>query len=188
MVDGDALAFRLDSPIDHLLLDEFQDTAPLQWRVLRPLAERVTAGDAASSFFCVGDVKQAIYGWRGGVAEIFDAIDEQLPGLQTLGLNTSYRSAPPVIETVNRVFAGMTAHPNLGARRPRCAAGARGSSRTHGPAQLPGYAELVTAPARPAATRGKRCWRSPPNRSRTVRQTPGFSVGVLVRTNDTVAD
>ena len=64
----------LDVPIEHLLLDEFQDTAPLQWRILRPIAESVTRPGQPRSFFCVGDQKQAIYGWRGGVAEVFDLV------------------------------------------------------------------------------------------------------------------
>ena len=76
-VELERLAFRLDGGVRHLLLDEFQDTSPAQWRVLRPLAETVTKR-AGGSFFCVGDAKQAIYGWRGGVAEIFDALDGQL--------------------------------------------------------------------------------------------------------------
>ena len=190
MADAAALAWRLDSPIDHLLLDEFQDTSPPQWRVLRPLAERVTAGDAATSLFCVGDVKQAIYGWRGGVAEIFDAIDQQLPGLQTLALNTSYRSAPPVIEAVNRVFTGLTAHPNLG----RAAAAvhswcARFEPHSTARRQLPGYAALLTGPATPAggdahdtllAFAAERV-------AELTAQAPGCSLGVLVRTNETVA-
>ncbi|MEO8497304.1 MAG: UvrD-helicase domain-containing protein, partial [Planctomycetota bacterium] len=55
-------AFRLDANVHHLLLDEFQDTAPAQWEVLRPFAQRVTSGAGDDSFFCVGDTKQAIYG------------------------------------------------------------------------------------------------------------------------------
>lgn len=101
------LAFRLDARIDHLLLDEFQDTSADQWNVIRPLAERVVFADN-SSFFCVGDVKQAIYGWRGGVAEIFDAIQEQLPPVTSSHLAKSFRSAQPVIDSVNRVFQQLS--------------------------------------------------------------------------------
>src|SRR5712691_3887205 len=69
----DHLRYRLDTPIAHLLLDEFQDTSLTQWSAIRPFAERVTA-QVGHSFFCVGDVKQAIYGWRGGVAELVDTV------------------------------------------------------------------------------------------------------------------
>ena len=80
---GDRLeevGYRLDGHVAHLLLDEFQDTSPQQWRALRPFARRVVAG-ADRSLFCVGDVKQAIYAWRGGVAEIFDALKDEFPAL-----------------------------------------------------------------------------------------------------------
>ena len=56
----------------HLLLDEFQDTSPAQWRVLERLAEHAVT--SRGSFFAVGDGKQAIHGWRGGAAELFDAL------------------------------------------------------------------------------------------------------------------
>jgi ATP-dependent helicase/nuclease subunit A len=89
-----AIGHRLDGTIDHLLLDEFQDTSPEQWSVLRPLAQHAAAGQFQTSagqalpgsgdgpeptFFCVGDTKQAIYGWRGGVSAIFDAVTKQIP-------------------------------------------------------------------------------------------------------------
>src|SRR5262249_10954561 len=111
-VELERLAFRLDGGVRHVLLDEFQDTSPAQWRGLRPLAETVTKR-ADGSFFCVGDAKQAIYGWRGGVAEIFDSLDGQLKGLQSESLVESHRSAQPVIDAVNGVFQNLARHPNL---------------------------------------------------------------------------
>ncbi len=126
-----SLAMRLDSRLSHLLLDEFQDTSPLQWSVLRPFAEQVARkanggcqspekqqmlfgeDDFPPSFFCVGDVKQAIYGWRGGDARIFDTLLRQLPSLTPEELAKSWRSASPIIETVNRVFQNLSRHPNL---------------------------------------------------------------------------
>lgn len=111
----DRFAFRNDDDIDHLLLDEFQDTSPDQWAVIRRFAERTVEPETQRSFFCVGDVKQAIYGWRGGEAEIFEAVSEQLDGIKDAEpLNHSRRSAPVVIETVNKVFQGMHRHSNLG--------------------------------------------------------------------------
>lgn len=106
MWDTDRFSFRLDHQIQHLLLDEFQDTSLSQWNVIRPFAQKVTeAKDALRSFFCVGDMKQAIFGWRGGVAEIFDLVDQELPNLDnTQTLTKSYRSAQPVIDLVNSVF------------------------------------------------------------------------------------
>ena len=58
---------RLDAEIDHWLLDEFQDTSPGQWAILRNLIdEAVQDPTEARSFFYVGDVKQSVYAWRGG--------------------------------------------------------------------------------------------------------------------------
>jgi len=109
---------RLDARIDHLLLDEFQDTAPVQWQVLRPLAQRAAAGQLDSdgqtvprSFFCVGDTKQAIYGWRGGEAEILDAVTDELPAVIQRPLHKSWRSSQVVIDFVNRVFKRIHQHP-----------------------------------------------------------------------------
>ena len=126
-LDHRVLSNRMDGAIDHLLLDEFQDTSPAQWQVLRPLAARVTSQEpdvdkspgnrlgsdwqVERSFFCVGDTKQAIYGWRGGVAEIFDAVADQLPGITEVEQNTSFRSSPIVLEVVNETFSNLQRHP-----------------------------------------------------------------------------
>lgn len=109
----DQVAFRLDAHLNHLLLDEFQDTSMPQWQVLRPIARRVTESPDHGSFFCVGDTKQAIYGWRGGIAEIFQALEQELGGLERRPLDVSYRSSPVVINVVNRVFRDMVKHNNL---------------------------------------------------------------------------
>ena len=73
------VGYRLDAGVAHLLLDEFQDTSLAQWSVLRPFAKRVTMPEQKRSLFCVGDVKQAIYGWRGGIAELLNALGSELP-------------------------------------------------------------------------------------------------------------
>lgn len=101
-----------ECPVDHLLLDEFQDTAPIQWHVLSPIASRVAPADQTKrTFFCVGDVKQAIYGWRGGVAEIFDSVAQQIGPLTEESLDRSFRSSPVIIETINRIFPKLGRHP-----------------------------------------------------------------------------
>ena len=102
----DSVAFRLDANMDHLLLDEFQDTSLDQWQILRPFAESTTS-ESGKSFFCVGDRKQAIYGWRGGEAAIFDTIQSEFPVLQSRQLDRSQRSSPAVIEAVNAAFTSL---------------------------------------------------------------------------------
>lgn len=107
-------SFRLDASIDHLLLDEFQDTSPEQWNVIRSFAEEACR-NSGSSFFCVGDTKQAIYGWRGGEAALFDLIADELPGTadSQIELNLSYRSSPAIMHAVNVAMQRLTHHDNL---------------------------------------------------------------------------
>jgi ATP-dependent helicase/nuclease subunit A len=180
------MAYRLDGAIDHLLLDEFQDTSPEQWRAVRRLAEHVCWGEEERSFFCVGDVKQAIYGWRGGVAEIFDVVENTLPGLDRQPLNRSYRSSPVIMQLVNRVFGSMTKHPNL----------ARGEAavqvwserfQTHEAAktQLPGYACLQTGPRPQEKEKPASCLLdfAAAETARLRAAAPGATIGVLVRKN-----
>ena len=102
--------YRLDGQFSHWLLDEFQDTSYIQWSVLQGLIDEVVQDPTgARSFFCVGDVKQAIYTWRGGTPElfreVFDHYNQAVPGaIDRRYLSDSWRSAPAVIEMVNGVF------------------------------------------------------------------------------------
>ena len=127
MIDTETLASRLDGAIHHVLLDEFQDTAPVQWSVLRPFAKRAAMGSTSSagssqgntattSFFCVGDVKQAIYGWRGGRAAIFDAVANQIPDVEQASQDLSFRSSPVITKFVTNVFQNLTKHPKFADR------------------------------------------------------------------------
>jgi ATP-dependent exoDNAse (exonuclease V) beta subunit len=107
------LAYRLDASIDSLLLDEFQDTSLQQWRVLQFLARHAAEPVRDRSFFCVGDVKQAIYGWRGGNAELLHAVAREIPDTEDRRLDCSFRSSRPVIETVNEINRHFTNHSDL---------------------------------------------------------------------------
>lgn len=191
----DDLVFRLDGQVAHLMLDEFQDTSALQWRVLRPLAERVAQAGGRASFFCVGDVKQAIYGWRGGLAEIFDALEKQLPNLRVQSLALSRRSSPVVIDVVNRVFQDLRSHvePCGEDSAAECQAAEYWQERfvSHQTArrQLPGYCELVTAPRADEGEvqRAATCRFAAQLVQQLARQAPGCTIGVLARKNDMVA-
>ncbi len=106
-----ASTFRMDATIEHLLLDEFQDTSLPQWNIVEPLALSICRR-INSSFFCVGDVKQAIYGWRGGRREIFDCLESSLNDISSDTLEQSYRSSAVVVEFVNSIFNNLDAHTN----------------------------------------------------------------------------
>tara|TARA_R110002073_G_scaffold149140_1_gene302574 strand:- start:2954 stop:6121 length:3168 start_codon:yes stop_codon:yes gene_type:complete len=144
------LAFRLDARIGHLLLDEFQDTAPVQWTVLRPLVENITAeGDGERTFFCVGDEKQSIYGFRGGEPRLLASLPEEL-GLVGEPQDMSRRSATVVLETINQLFAKVDRLSTLGESEPlRLAAeefAGRFREHTAFDATAPGAAYLWQAP------------------------------------------
>ncbi|MCC5845239.1 MAG: UvrD-helicase domain-containing protein [Verrucomicrobia bacterium] len=101
-----ALAFRMDGEVAHWLLDEFQDTSTLQWRAVEPFVDEVLQDAGGErSFFYVGDVKQAIYAWRGGNADLFDRVRERYAEkIRMEPMDVSQRSAPAVLELVNRLM------------------------------------------------------------------------------------
>ncbi len=142
--------FRLDAAVQHLLLDEFQDTSFEQWAVLRPFAEEVAShSDASRSFFCVGDVKQAIYGWRGGRAEIFDRVEEglHLDEDARVELSVSYRSSQVVLDAVNEVFGAIGGNRGWRELEDAQEAGrwAKAFTRHEAHKDLPGYVELMNS-------------------------------------------
>ena len=105
-VDSEFLYFRLDAQIEHILLDEFQDTSILQYKILKPLIQESISGNGTSekgSFFFVGDVKQSIYRFRGGVSALFSAVKKECH-TEVEPLLTNYRSQKEVIEFVNNTF------------------------------------------------------------------------------------
>jgi ATP-dependent helicase/nuclease subunit A len=108
------LEYRLDGGIDHWLLDEFQDTSFAQWSILQNLVdEAIQDPEGRRTFFCVGDAKQAIYGWREGDHRLFGDILERynraVPGtIEQRDLVKSWRSGPAIVSLVNRVFGNKT--------------------------------------------------------------------------------
>ncbi|CAA6810929.1 MAG: Helicase [uncultured Sulfurovum sp.] len=100
------LYFKIDAKFKHILLDEFQDTSTLQFLLLKPLIDEIFSGLGQSefkSFFYVGDTKQSLYRFRGGVEELFDKVAENY-GIDILPMDTNYRSSKNVVEQVNRWF------------------------------------------------------------------------------------
>ncbi|HUW51010.1 MAG TPA: UvrD-helicase domain-containing protein [Sulfuricella sp.] len=101
------MQYKLDARYRHILLDEFQDTNPLQWQIMRSWLDASAGAGSAPTVFLVGDPKQAIYRFRRADARLFGiAADflEQGYGAARLQQNVSRRSATPVLAAVNRLF------------------------------------------------------------------------------------
>jgi len=107
-ISKDFLYFRLDGVIEHLLIDEFQDTSIVQYQILLPLIEEIRSGKGVKDFktlFFVGDVKQSIYRFRGGAKELFGYAKKSLH-LDVNALDTNYRSTELIVNFVNETFIG----------------------------------------------------------------------------------
>ncbi len=101
--------FKIDNKFNHILLDEFQDTSTLQFLLLKPIIDEISAGRGQSefkSFFYVGDTKQSLYRFRGGVEELFDKVAQRY-GVNVEQMDTNYRSSRYIVEQVNRWFDGF---------------------------------------------------------------------------------
>ncbi|WPB85650.1 double-strand break repair helicase AddA [Sediminicoccus rosea] len=111
--------FKLDGGLDHILLDEAQDSNPEQWAIARALSGEFFAGrgtranEAPRTVFAVGDIKQSIYGFQGAdaaglpraEAEFRAAITAAGQEFRAVPLEVSFRSAPPILALVDAVFA-----------------------------------------------------------------------------------
>jgi ATP-dependent helicase/nuclease subunit A len=118
--DAAWVLYKLDGGIDHILIDEGQDTSPLQWALLAPLQQEFFAGEAARAalrtVFAVGDPKQSIYGFQGADPHGFLG-QSQILSARAAGadrafvaplLAMSFRSTPEVLAAVDAVFADIS--------------------------------------------------------------------------------
>ena len=108
--------FRLDGGIDHILVDEAQDTSPLQWEVIALLEQEFTAGrsarDVERTIFVVGDEKQSIYSFQGADPAAFDRFREMFQkrlsaigkALMRQNLLYSFRSSSAILRVVDHVL------------------------------------------------------------------------------------
>ncbi len=163
--DSDAAGWiqqRLDAQVRHVLVDEFQDTSPLQWHALQSwLSAYAGAGGGASgqrppSVFIVGDPKQSIYRFRRAEPRVFDLAREfVVTGLagKSLGCNHTRRCAPRVLEVMNAVFTEAAAEGRYPGFLPHS---------TAADAAQPGHAARLTDPDvwhAPKARPDRHIWR-----------------------------
>ncbi|OOZ40636.1 hypothetical protein BOW53_06830 [Solemya pervernicosa gill symbiont] len=101
--------YKLDQRIEHLLIDEFQDTNPTQWQLILPLLQEMAAGSSerGRSVFLVGDKKQSIYRFRRAEPRLMESAAEWLEqnlAAHAFTMDASRRSAPAIINCVNHIF------------------------------------------------------------------------------------
>ncbi len=109
--------YKLDQQIDHLLIDEAQDTSPLQWEIIKALCDDFFSGNSTKDYprtiFIVGDIKQSIYSFQGADPYVFsdikDYFNERIGGVNQeflqIPLKTSFRSSLGILNFVNDMSA-----------------------------------------------------------------------------------
>ena len=121
------VAWKLDNGIQHLLIDEAQDTSPAQWKLLRRLVDEFFDGEGASphrastatslprTMFAVGDFKQSIYSFQGADPLVMNQNRSELSGrakaiqadFRDVPLSVSFRSASPILDLVNKTIPDL---------------------------------------------------------------------------------
>ena len=117
--------YKLDLGIDHVLIDEAQDTSPKQWKIIRQLASEFAPGGARDSIkrtiFAVGDEKQSIFSFQGAAPLAFDQMRRRLArqfdtpeqGWRYLRFHHSFRSGVNVLSAVDQVFATRAVYTSI---------------------------------------------------------------------------
>ena len=132
---GEWVRYKLDRQVDHVLVDEAQDTNEAQWDIIARLVEEYFSGSSESdarlrTLFMVGDLKQAIYGFQGSEPERFQEMRAKFRGLaeamtgedaalefRDLSIAASFRSAQPVLDVVDAMI-GVVGPEALALREP----------------------------------------------------------------------
>ncbi len=165
--------YKLDGGLDHVLLDEAQDTSPAQWTIIQNLTDEFFGAEAEASsaaggqqgrrrtLFAVGDEKQSIFSFQGARPATFEterariatAAEAAKHRFETVPIETSFRSAPNILKAVDAVFAADEMHADLTAK---------GFAPHHESARpnAPSFVELW-APTLPSENVAERAWDAP---------------------------
>jgi ATP-dependent helicase/nuclease subunit A len=136
------MQYKLDARYRHILLDEFQDTNPLQWQILKSWFDAAVGAGRTPLVFVVGDPKQSIYRFRGADARLFDLATDYLQqhfDARHLTQHESWRNAQPVLDCVNHLFAAEPVFKHFHAHQAKQSA-------------LPGHVWLLPLEIKPAAS------------------------------------
>jgi ATP-dependent exoDNAse (exonuclease V) beta subunit len=180
------LAMRLDYRIQHLLVDEFQDTSPMQIDLLKALTRGWQPGDGRT-LFAVGDPMQSIYRFRKANVGLF--LNAALYGIGDIALTPlklwrNNRSCPPVVDWINQTFAGMLpAHdaPQQGAIAYRPFVATRANAANEGVFVHPLIAPAQSEEEEPADIRQVEAEQIIRIIQQTRAEKPEASIAVLVR-------
>ncbi|MEO8224759.1 MAG: 3'-5' exonuclease, partial [Gammaproteobacteria bacterium] len=176
--DPSSLALRVDWRLQHLLLDEFQDTSEAQYALLRALTRGWSAGDGRT-LFLVGDPMQSIYRFRQAEVRLFlDVRDHGLPGivLEFIRLRANFRSIPALVNWANTIFAQV--FPPVDDLVSSAISFAPGEAARSGPEQEPGAVALHASAWDRQDTEADGIVRVVID---TLARWPGESIGILVR-------
>lgn len=122
---ADWILYKLDGGLDHILVDEAQDTSPLQWTIVESLAAEFYSGESASetvrTVFAVGDEKQSIYSFQGAAPRRFAMAGNHFQNLAeqagqswaAVPLRLSFRTVEPLLQAVDAIFADEGTTPGL---------------------------------------------------------------------------
>jgi ATP-dependent exoDNAse (exonuclease V) beta subunit len=141
------ISFRMDGKVDHLLLDEFQDTSRVQYLVMEPMLTEIASGagrasEGTRSIFAVGDIKQSLYSWRGAVPELLEGLSARLHLGEPQTRAKSWRSSQAVLDSVNQVFGSLAMNTQLAEYADVAARWGRGFQRHEAAKDLDGFATL----------------------------------------------
>ena len=106
-LESSFLYFRLDNKITHLLIDEFQDTSILQFKILEPIIEEIVSGSGVKedrTLFFVGDEKQSIYRFRGANKNVIDYLLNKYDNIEKKFLDVNFRSFSGLVNYSNNAF------------------------------------------------------------------------------------
>ncbi|MFD1333699.1 UvrD-helicase domain-containing protein, partial [Methylopila musalis] len=160
--------YKLDGGLDHVLVDEAQDTSPRQWEIVRKLTEEFLAGEGARgadarTVFAVGDEKQSIFSFQGAEPKEFGrSRRDYMRGHEAAGrafadvrLTESFRSTRAVLAAVDHVFARPEAHEGLSSDETVA------TSHSTARADAPGVVELWPLTPALKAERAEEAWDAP---------------------------
>lgn len=170
---GKWVHYKLDGGIDHILMDEAQDTNPRQWNIIKNLSKEIFEGagrasDRPRTIFVVGDEKQSIFSFQGADPISFDKMrsyfdkrsSESDRKFARVPLEVSFRSTPPILGLVDRVFSTPTLREQIGLSPEQ---GLRHFSRRNGDSGLVELWPLYIKPQKPNLTQ----WALPFDRNNT---------------------